>query len=182
MKQLNFVKMKELWDELLYELSEFDVELEDALNPPAGDHEISDLETRLNVTLPEDFVDFYRVHNGQDEMADNLIYGQELLSMRRIIAEWKIWKELLDKGKLADKANSDKGVKNEWWNPKWVPFTYDGAGNHYCLDLDPSEDGKVGQVIYLIHDDPKREVIAGSFIDFIKKYIGDLESGKYIID
>lgn len=35
------------------------------LGPPATDEEIRNLETTLGVSLPRDFVEFLRIHNGQ---------------------------------------------------------------------------------------------------------------------
>ena len=34
-------------------------------------------------------------------------------------------------------SDPDVGIRNNWWNDKWIPITYDGAGKHDCLDLAP---------------------------------------------
>lgn len=179
--------MENLLDDLYNELLEYDIDLEKVLNAGAGEHEFEDVARKLKIEFPEDFVEFYSIANGQDEMADYILYGQELLSLSRIIGEWKIWKDLLDKGTFVKKgipykSTPDKGVKDDWWNPLWIPFTYDGAGNHYCIDFDPADGGKVGQIIEMIHDDNPRRLVADSFKDFIKKYIDDLKTGRYIIE
>ncbi|MBN2892464.1 MAG: SMI1/KNR4 family protein [Bacteroidales bacterium] len=179
--------MEDIWDQLLDQLAEYDIDLEEALNPGAGEHEIIDTETKLKIKFPLDFIEFYKIYNGQDEMSDNLIYGHELLSFNRIIAEWKIWKQLFDKGNFnkngkIQKSSPDKGIKDDWWNPMWIPFTYDGSGNHYCLDLDPTDDGHIAQIIQVSHDEDKRLFVAKSFKEFIEKYINDLKTGKFVID
>ena len=38
-------------------------------------------------------------------------------------------------------------MRKVWWNLKWVPFTYNGGGDHPCIDLDPAVTGTVGQVV-----------------------------------
>ncbi len=179
--------MKFLWDKLIDEFLTYDIDIDNALNPGAGEHEVLDAENKLQIKFPDDFVEFYQIHNGQDEMADYLFYGHELLSMQRIISEWKIWKQLYDKGTFVKngqslKSKPDTGVKNDWWNPKWIPFTYDGRGNHYCLDLDPESEGTFGQVIVMYYDDPVRKICANSFTEFIKMYIEDLMNGNFIIE
>lgn len=171
--------MIDLWEQILEELYEADVDIEETFNYGAGEHEIIEIESKLNVQFPEDFVELYSYNNGQDEMSDNILYDEELLSLSRIIAEWKIWKQLLDQGKFENNVSSpDYGIKNDWWNEKWIPFTFDGSGNHYCIDLSPGEDGSYGQVIRVLHDAPERKLIANSFKEFFEKYLKDLKSGK----
>jgi cell wall assembly regulator SMI1 len=129
--------------------------------------------------LPEDFRDFYKVHNGQEADVDGLIDAEEILSIDRIKEQWGIWKELYDNGTFTGKhSDPDDGIKDDWWNPRWIPFTFDGAGNHYCLDLDPDEDGEAGQVIRMWHDDAERIHLAYSFGEFIEGYVEDMEAGE----
>lgn len=72
------------------------------------------------------------------------------------------------------------GICNVWWSPKWIPLTYDGSGNHDCLDLNPAEGGTFGQIITMWHDDPVREIVAPSFRDWLMQQAEGLESGKFI--
>ena len=151
------------------------------LNNPISDQQLSSLESALSVCLPEDFVHFLKIHNGQSGDSGWIIDGSELLSSERIIDEWNVWNDLLKGGEFqgADE-NRDNGVKNDWWNPKWIPFTYDGGGNHLCIDLDPAENGSFGQVITMWHDDSEREIKGKSFEDWFSQYVKDIENGKYV--
>ena len=66
----------------------------------------------------------------------------EFLSCEEIVSQGKTWKELLDGGDFKDTFyGSDDGIKNDWWNPKWIPFAHNGGGDHLCLDLDPASSG-----------------------------------------
>ena len=154
--------------------------LTSAINAPATQQEIDDLEKILGANLPEDFVAFLKIHNGQDQDSDGLINTEELLSTDRITDEWKVWKTLLEKGDLNLKSEPDKGIKSDWWNAKWIPITYDGSGNHYCIDLDPANGGQYGQIIRMWHDSSERELIAPSFKAWLNSYVGDLEKGNYV--
>lgn len=142
------------------------------LNPPASDFDIQTLEQKLGIKLPMDFIDFLKVHNGQRGDAEWLFSGSEFLSSQRILDEWTIWKNLLDSGDF-DRAKSEpgNGVQSMWWNPKWIPFTYNGAGDHLCLDLDPATGGHVGQVITLWHDDGARKKKADNFVQWFAEFI-----------
>ena len=110
---------------------------------------------------------------------------EELLSFERIADEWKVWKDLLDSKDFEDKngpfsSTPDSGIKKDWWNALWIPFTYDGSGNHYCLDLDPSNEGTYGQIIRMWHDDPQRNLVANSFSVWMTDYKNKLVSGQLV--
>lgn len=149
------------------------------LQPGASEAEIQALETALSINLPEDVKLSYRIHNGQFNNDDGLIDGCEFLCLQRIQEEWMIWKELLDDNTFADTySDPQPGIKNDWWNVLWIPLTYDGSGNHYCLDLDPAQGGNFGQIITMWHDDSERAIVAPSFRDWLTDYIAGLESGE----
>ena len=87
---------------------------------------------------------------------------------------------------LSDNGDFD-GIQSEphetisdcWWSNKWIPFTYNGFGDHYCLDLDPTVKGIKGQVITMWHDMPERNLLANSLSDWLESYVDGLYSGNY---
>jgi cell wall assembly regulator SMI1 len=138
--------------------------LTDDLNPPATDAEIATLQQQLGVTLPADYVQVLQQHNGQRGLADGLFDGQEFLSTQNVFEQWRLWKGLHDAGQFKSMRSSPaQGVRDDWWNPRWIPFTHDGGGNHLCLDLDPAAGGAVGQVITLWHDGGERVLCSSDF-------------------
>ena len=155
------------------------------LNDGATDEDFERLEEVLGYALPEDFKEIYRVHNGEKE--GYCLMGEEWLSIDRIIDEYKIWKELYDGGDFSEDdkdygCNPEEGIKPDfWWNPKWISLTADGGGNGKMIDLDPSKEGKRGQIIQMWHDDADRSIEAQSLKDFFEKYAQDLEKGLYVI-
>jgi len=149
----------------------------------AGAHPeaISALEEKLGVKFPEAFVAFYAVHDGQNFGTVGLIDGAMFLPVESIADNCCVWKTLLDEGAFDDnKSSPEKGIKDDWWNPKWIPVTYDGSGNHFCIDFDPGEGGTTGQIIQTWHDNDHRAIIANSFSDWINRYVSQLENGEYI--
>lgn len=173
--------MKETWTKIEDWLQENAGQIYDSLNEGASDEDFENLEELINKRLPDDFKAFYRIHNGQDSIGEGMIDTEELLSTERIMDEWQVWKDLYDKGVFDESVSeSDKGVKENWWNPFWIPITYDGSGNHYCLDLSPDDGGKRGQIIRIWHDSPERELIADSFSEWMTDFANDLADGEYI--
>lgn len=152
----------------------------------AGDADIKKLESVINIKLPSDFINFYKVHNGQIPASKALINGDQLLSIEEILTKWKIHKEILEReGQFWDETSSQgekETVKDMWWNPLWIPITDDGWGDGFYMDLDPAETGSYGQIIRFYHDDPQRIVVANSFTEWVEKYVNDLEKDKYIYD
>ncbi len=152
------------------------------LNPPASDKEIIELETLLDCSLPEDYVSCLKIHNGQGQNSAWLLNGMEFLSIERIEDEWEVWNELLNANDFANtKSLPDSGIKNCWWNKKWIPFTYNGAGDHFCLDMEPDSksNGVKGQVIAMLHDNIKRELISPSFYKWFESYIAEVVLEEY---
>ncbi|CAH9017560.1 hypothetical protein NURINAE_00437 [Candidatus Nitrosacidococcus sp. I8] len=137
----------------------------------------------LGAQLPDDFIVFYKIHNGQISEGPSFIDCEEWLSFEGIEYQWKVWKELLDGGAFSEgdfKSSPDIEVKNDWWHPCWIPITYDGSGNHYCLDLVPTKEGNHGQIIRMWHDDDIRPLIASSFTAWIEDYKNKLIRGQLI--
>jgi len=151
------------------------------LNASASEDDIAKLEKTIGGKLPKEYINFLKIHNGQNCDSEGLIDTEELLSTERVIEEWSVWKELLDKGDFKySKSEPNKGVKSDWRSPKWIPITYDGSGNHYCIDIDPDTNGKSGQIIQMWHDSAERELVSSSFKEWISKYVNELEKGKYV--
>lgn len=167
--------MTEIWKSIESKLAEIAPDILDNLNDGVTDVEVEDLERLINVKLPIDFVEFYKIHNGQAAGSAGIIEREELLSFERIKDEWQVWKDLLDSKDFEDNngpytSTPDNGIKNDWWNALWIPITYDGSGNHYCLDLDPANQGNYGQIIRMWHDDAQRSLAANSFKEWITDY------------
>lgn len=159
----------------------------ETLNIPASQYELEEIESFLGQVLPKYFKEFYSIHNGQTWTHLKLFNGDRLLSLAEIVEEWKNWNYVLPiinadtQEQFGEPATSspELGIKNNWWNPSWIPITSNGSGDNYCIDLDPTFEGTKGQIIRMWHDDPSRELIASSFAEWISNYIKDLENGVY---
>jgi len=172
--------MKEFWNDFERWLAKNWPAGLDALNPPASNDDIANLEAALGCSLPRDFVECLQIHNGQDPQAGGLLDNTEFLSTERILDEWTVWNDLLIGGDFNGISSEPAyGVKDDWWNPKWIPFTYNGSGDHHCIDLDPAEGGSRGQVITMWHDMGDREILGKNFSRWFAKYVNAVLEGKY---
>ncbi len=156
-----------------------------SLQPGASDSQIQAVEHALSVQFPEDVRAFYCIHNGQstvDYGAHGLIpLGREFLCLERIQEEWQINEEVLGMQTYNEsRNNTERGIRTDFWNRRWIPLTSDGGGDHECLDLDPDEGGAFGQVISWMHDDDTKKILAPSFRSWLEDYATKLESGEYV--
>lgn len=179
--------MKDTWDMLLEIFEKKYPKIIETLNDGATESDFLNLENVVGQELPQEFKEFYSVHNGQVQTHLSLFDGDFLLSTDRIVVEWKAWNNVLREiNKQAIEEYDSKltsepetGIKNDWWNQSWIPITSNGCGDNYCIDMDPTYEGKKGQIIRMWHDDARRELIAPSFKEWIEKYFLDLRAGKY---
>lgn len=183
---MKIYKMENIWKTLKFEINRLSNHNLNLWNEGASRSDIELIETTIGCKLPQDYIDFLNIHNGQNGDEMGTIYTDELLASERIMAEWHTWKKLLDDNHFEETdgtpttSEPSTGIKNNWWNPLWIPITYDGSGNHYCLDLDPTPEGTFGQVIRMWHDDVERNLIAPSFSNFITNYCHQLTSNSLV--
>ena len=139
------------------------------LKPGADGDEIVILEGALGVKLPDELIASLKTHNGQANQHGVCFFDETLLDVKGILSEWTCWRNLVVEGVFEGvTSDPDSGVKDDWYNLKWVPLTKDGMGNSVCLDLDPAPGGVCGQVIRVWHDDDRRERVAASYGEWLQ--------------
>jgi len=155
------------WPELLNDLS-----------GPAEQADVNELQTVLGVTLSGDFSKSLLRHNGQAGSTPGLFGNWLWLSAAQIAQQWKVWKTLAEKGTFENRlAEGSPGVRRTWFHPKWIPITYDGAGNHHAIDFAPESDGTMGQIIVFGRHIEFRKILAAGFEEWLDGIAGDLEGG-----
>jgi cell wall assembly regulator SMI1 len=183
--------MKLIWDRIHIWLAAHAPEVLESLRPGATEKAIRAAEEAMGVTLPDDVRACYRIHDGQQPVLVNVaywpglvsvpgfLYGDPWMSLEDMVGTWDTLSSLL--GEFAGISSSPRGpIRSDWWHPKWLPVTeYGGGGDYHCLDLAPKSRGKVGQVIYWLHDDAARGVVAKSFTEWLGAFARDLERGQY---
>jgi ankyrin repeat protein/cell wall assembly regulator SMI1 len=173
----------ESWKRIESWLREHNKSLKSSLQKGATAKQLTGLESKIGAKLPPDFKEAYVVHNGQKEGGGELVSplnegdaGYFLITITGIVAEWNNWKRLVDIGEFKDQQGSpDKGIRDAWWHPGWVPFASNGGGDLLCIDLAPAKGGAVGQVITMNHESAERELLAPSFAHWLAELAENLE-------
>lgn len=161
------------------------------LLPGVSEQEIQQAEIIMTAVLPEDFKASWRVHNGGYTI--NLVTRMKIFSLKEIVAEWQMYKELEEVETWSDagtpyyftefviRSGWQTGpIQPVWWHQNWIPFGSDRAGNNCCVDLFPTLGGAVGQIIDRDHETGPSRVLASSFLETLTTFANDLEAGKYV--
>lgn len=144
--------------EVFEELQKFSSNLYE-LYPPIEKETIISFEKKHNVTLPNDYKLFLSKTNGIDFMG-SVVFG---------IFDDSVFKSL---------GGAYLFEHFEVGNPmpsNLIPFSPDGAGNHYCFE---SNDNRAGKIIFWQHDylyteNDSPEVVNESFADWMKEVVID---------
>ncbi len=174
--------MKTIWNRIETWLEKNLPKMREGLMPGASQEQIQELEKLVDVTLPEDFRESLRIHDGQNGLASPLLDEWQLFQIKYMMSDWQCMKELFDQGKLEGPVQTEGTVKAQWWNPRWLEVATNGAGDLICLDFDPASGGEVGQVIIFWHVHGERKVLAPSFQAWLADFAADLEQGKYAVE
>ena len=183
---LRSATVPEAWQRLQEVLSRVRPNLLKTFRPPATEEDLTVLAATLGHRLPQEAEELFRLHDGQSRSkgaafvrvgADLLETDFRFLRLRDIIQEWRMWTELLGTGEFRGrKSLPDAGVRDDWYNPGWIPLTGDGLGNYHCLDLAPAAGGHPGQIILMWHDQEARPHVAGNLAEWLNDIALDVET------
>lgn len=153
-------------------------------NPPATDAQIDAFERLLGFKMPRTYRQLYRWHNGENDDRWGHFFGLPLLPLDQAAAQWEAWNKVLsefdgNRYMVPGSAWPNGAVDPAYINPRWVPLTHDGSGNHIGLDFDPWSGGRFGQAILFGRDEDVKVVLAESLGKFLEWIAGLLESGNF---
>lgn len=168
------------WKEFEAWLDRHTEEFEGALREGASKKLIDATQTALGVTFPPELREFYQCHDGQDPDSPGLFDGFSFLSLTEMLGEREIQNDLDQQVEsfLLDSA-PPPSIRPASWRPGWIPFASNGCGDLICVDLDPTEDGRPGQVIGVWLTPPERTLEAPSIDAWFDDYVQKVLRGEY---
>lgn len=164
-------RAEKLWQQIFEKGSPLEEQFQQSLNLQLGasDEELKLVEATLGVTLPEEMKSFYRIHNGQvwKPGVNPFVRNLTLSPTSAIIENWQFLQEEFGPEDALE-LDHEEQIKPVLWNKKWIPIAENGGGDYLCIDMDPSESGTVGQILYVWHDWGDRSVEATDLFAFIE--------------
>jgi cell wall assembly regulator SMI1 len=176
--------MPDIWARIECVLEQHAPETARTLAPPATENEIAELQREIGLTLPDEFIDSLRVHNGQiDPTRLHSLCGEGVLSGTHAIAEtWRTMTEL-DEDFRQTIPDWDTHPQGDWWNKRWVPFTM-ADGDSLCINLNPKVPPgcSYGEIVCHVHDNPHEPGIAPGYGAWLTRVCERLENGEFRIE
>ncbi|MEX2216341.1 MAG: SMI1/KNR4 family protein [Phycisphaeraceae bacterium] len=148
-------------------------------NGPASPDQIKAAEASLELTLPQDVIETYLIHNGSTSPV--FPYGYNLSTLDEMKKDWSSWMAGEPEAhKLLEVLDPIELIQRDYfWHPRWVPIATNQSGDHDILDLAPAAGGTIGQIIDFSHEVGACRVVASSWRDHLQQLVDGLESGKY---
>lgn len=133
---------------------------------------IQEIEDKMGIAFPRSLRDFYLTMNGEQSTFHGSFFGLMVYSIEEMYRVWEEWRVYDADEELNDSEYYASIVSNKvqclYTNPLWIPLAHDGAGNYFGIDLDPDEEGVVGQIINFGRDENEKMVFADSLVEFIQ--------------
>lgn len=157
------------------------------LPPGASDKDLAQAEALLGgLTLPDDFKEVYRRHNGWGP-SYILLSRLFLYPLTDVIGTWQMMRDGLEAGGFDRGLNWKHAplhfeladpIRPVWWHLGWVPFAGNEVGEYWAVDLAPAPGGKHGQVIDW--EIGPSHIQAMSLEALFAAFAEDLEAGRYL--
>ncbi len=137
------------------------------LGPPITDDRLEKFETNINYKLPHDFKQSLKSHNGV------ALFGTRVLGLDSSYREMSL-----------DKVYAD--IQQQSGFDSLLPFSPDGRGNYYCLDLQKVEseccDVMFWQANFSYSDIAEIEICNNSFVEWCLEVLIEWNTELYNYD
>ena len=154
-----------------------------SFRPPADSAAIDHFADKSGLALPDELVQILLVPDGETRKSAGAIGNWRIMPIGEIQAAWGLLRQIADKGAFSELEPQDSPyLKHTWWHPAWVPVVSSDAGDYFCIDSDPPEPGRYGQMLLFLQDQPERPLIAGSLGAWLDRINRDLAAGVYTYD
>lgn len=136
-----------------------------------------EVERKLRRPLPATVVSSFQARNG---FYSRLF--EDYFSLYTLEHSLEIWQSFTNsipefqEYDLDTQTSCPPEIKKRWWNPHWLPLGDDSQGEYFCVDLDPTAKGNVGQIIRFGKNEGIRTLIAPSWKEFLNQLAEDLSS------
>ncbi len=177
--------LKKILDEKTSKGDDFLLEDYDAYKKIVGasDSEINNMEKIFEVTVEEEFKNFYRYKNGSEYFpvffVNNEGYGRRELfysiDVEKIIDLKRKKNCPMDSVYVKEEIDKlDKRIKPFLENSKWLPFAISRTSSSTLfIDYDPTPEGEPGQIICFVHDPDFYYYVSNNFKEML------IESNEY---
>ncbi|KAF9533549.1 hypothetical protein CPB83DRAFT_480643 [Crepidotus variabilis] len=188
--------LSKTWARIQLYLSREYPELGDTLNYGILPTDLAQIEMQFGFPLPSVVRESYLCVDGQEAessagCSEGLFFGLKLLPLETVLEEWRFWREVDHDpmtGANAGLLDSMQSIPSNWVRKAysqrgWIPLIADKVGNYVGVDLNPGEQGQVGQVIVFGRDFDTKVVLwkgdgPTGWAKWLASFVEELESGE----
>lgn len=138
-----------------------------ALRPGLDGPGLAEFERSLGLPLPGELRALYAWRDGQDPACEEPLQDERFMGAESVASARAMLEGLREHGEFDE----------TWWGPRWIPFLWDGGGDHICVDAGGSFGGRAGQVLSFQHNDGCRLILYPSLRAWLGTFVASLEAG-----
>ena len=154
-----------------------------AFRPPAAPAALENFSQKSGLDLPEDLRRAWLVADGETRKSAGMIGNWRLLPITEIQAAWGLLSRIGEKGGFAGRDPHDSPyLQHTWWHTGWIPVVSSDTGHYFCIDTDPPDTTRAGQILLFLQSRPERPLVAGSLRAWFDRIARDLAAGVYAYD
>ena len=151
--------------------------------PPVNPTALENFREKSGLILPSDLIQYLQITDGETSTSAGMIGNWRLMPLLEIQAAWGLLGKLAEKGAFSELTpEKSPYIRQAWWSPSWIPIGTNDTGDYFCLDTDPPDPTRFGQVLLYLRNRPQRPLIAGSVRTWFDRIISDLKAGFYTFD
>jgi len=151
--------------------------------PPADPDAIDNFTGKSNLIVPDGLRELLLIADGETRTSAGMIGNWRFMSIAEVQAAWGLLTQMANKGAFAGlQTETPPYIRTSWWGTSWIPVVGNDAGDYFCLDTDPPELQRTGQVLLFLQESPERPLVAGSLRAWFDRIARDLNAGVYAFD
>ena len=151
--------------------------------PPVNPTALEYFREKSGLTLPSDLIQYLQITDGETFTSAGMIGNWRLMSLLEVQAAWGLLGKLAEKGAFSELTpEKSPYIRQAWWHPSWIPICTNDTGDYFCLDTDPPDPNRFGQVLLYLKNRPQRPLIASSVSTWFGFIMRDLKAGLYTFD
>lgn len=150
---------------------------------PANPDALDNFTEKSGLTLPDDLRQILLIADGETLKSAGSIGNWRIMPINEIQAAWGLLTQLSAKGAFSDLTPEHSPyLRAAWWHPGWIPVVSSDTGDYFCIDTDPPEAERSGQVLLYLQNVPARPLVAANLAGWLDRIIRDLSAGVYTYD
>ena len=150
---------------------------------PAKPNAIDNFQLISGLAIPEPLRKLLLTADGETRKSAGMIGNWRLMPITEIQAAWGLLLKLSEKGAFNDRqVTPSPYIRKTWWRSAWIPIVTSDQGDYFCLDTDPLQPTRYGQVLLFLQNRPERPLIAAQLEAWFDRILEDLKAGMYRYD